>query len=295
MKKVLSGFIATCLCLVGVLAVRAQEKPPMGPPKVLTIYREVIKPGKGQAHEKVESNWAKLFAKANLGTHYIGATAMSGEPRAVFFAGFDSFEAWEKAEQAFEKLDPAIKAEDAKFAEEDGALLEGTRGVVAVYRPELSYRPGVEIGKMRYFAIEADHVRPGHGHDYEEAIKTVIAAHEKANINEHWAAFEVVAGAPDGTIIYFSPMKSLAEWDILEATHDKAFREAMGEEGLKKLREVFGAGLESEETNLLAFSPKMSYVSKETAAQDPGFWSPKPEAKPAAAKKEGAKPAAKKK
>ncbi len=267
----------------------------MGPPKVLTIYREVIKPGKGQAHEKVESNWAKLLARANVGTHYIGATAMTGEPRALFFAGFDSFAAWEKAEQAFEKLDPAIKAEDAKLAEEDGALLSEARGVVAVLRPDLSYRAPVEIGKMRYFGIEVGHVRPGRGHDYEEITKMVISAHEKANVDEHWAAYEVIGGAPEGTYIYLAPVKSLAEWDAYEANHGKAFQEAMGEEGSKKLREFARDGIKSTEINLFAFSSKMSYVSKETAAQDPGFWSSKPEAKPAAAKKEGAKPAAEKK
>ena len=52
----------------------------------------------------------------------------------------------------------------------------------------------------------------------------------------------------------------------------------------------------STDTVLYAFSPKMSYVSKEFASADPDFWSPKPKAAqsaPAPAKSGGAKTAAK--
>ena len=46
------------------------------------------------------------------------------------------------------------------------------------------------------------------------------------------------------------------------------------------------------ETNVYAFNPSMSNVSKEFAAGDLKFWTPKPIVKRAAVKKEGAKPAA---
>jgi hypothetical protein len=45
------------------------------------------------------------------------------------------------------------------------------------------------------------------------------------------------------------------------------------------------------ETNVYAFNPSMSYVSKEFAAADPKYWTPKPVAKRAPApKKAAAKP-----
>jgi hypothetical protein len=37
--------------------------------KVLQIFREQVKPGKGAAHETVEAGWPKAFAKAKWPTH----------------------------------------------------------------------------------------------------------------------------------------------------------------------------------------------------------------------------------
>jgi hypothetical protein len=64
---------------------------------------------------------------------------------------------------------------------------------------------------------------------------------------------------------------------------------AMGEDGMKKLEELSAASIESSETNLFAFNPKMSYVSDDWVKADPDFWKPKPAAAPAAAPKKPAK------
>ncbi len=61
------------------------------------------------------------------------------------------------------------------------------------------------------------------------------------------------------------------------------FQAAIGEDGNKKLRELTNSAVLTSETNIFAFSPKMSYVSKEMIAADPDFWAPKPKV---AAKKE---------
>ncbi len=92
---------------------------------------------------------------------------------------------------------------------------------------------------------------------------------------------------PNGTYLSFQPIKTLAEVDAFSQTHGKAYQEATGDAGRQKLRELASAGTLSSETSIFAFSPKMSYVSKETASADPDFWTPKAVAKAApAAKKE---------
>jgi hypothetical protein len=58
----------------------------------------------------------------------------------------------------------------------------------------------------------------------------------------------------------------------------------MGEEGLKKLRELTAAAVESSQTNLFGFNPRMSYVGEDWIKADPDFW--KPKAAHAAMKKE---------
>lgn len=69
----------------------------------------------------------------------------------------------------------------------------------------------------------------------------------------------------------------------------KTFQEAEGEENVKKLQRIAADAYLSVESNIFAFSPKMSYVSKEWIGSDPAYWAPKP-AKPAV---EGKRPAGK--
>jgi hypothetical protein len=82
--------------------------------------------------------------------------------------------------------------------------------------------------------------------------------------------------------------------DAFPETHGKAYLDAIGDEGRKKLRELNSASTLSLENTIFAFNPKMSYVSKEMVGADADFWMPKPTAKPApSATKEAEKPNAK--
>jgi hypothetical protein len=88
-------------------------------------------------------------------------------------------------------------------------------------------------------------------------------------------------------------MKSMAE---IDASIGRAgtIREAEGPENEKALTKMASDGYASVEQNILAFSPAMSYPSKEFVARDPEFWTPKPAAKAASPEKAAAKPAEKK-
>lgn len=58
----------------------------------------------------------------------------------------------------------------------------------------------------------------------------------------------------------------------------KALAEAMGADKYGQLMKGSGETFVSIDSNLFAVSPRMSYVAKATADQDPEFWNPKPEA-----------------
>ncbi len=287
MKRNLLTVLAVLLMLSVAWPAMAQEG---APSKVIQIFREEVKPGKGAAHEKVEAGWPRAFAKAKSPTHYLAMTSVSGPTEAWFISGYDSLAAWEKDTQNNDS-NPALSAELQSLSAQDGELLSNVRSVVATYREDLSYRPnGVNLGEMRYFYVTTMRVRPGS--DYSEINKIVRAAHEKANIPEHWAVFQVNYGMLSGTFLIFEPLKSLADVDAFAQTHGQAYRDAIGEDGAKKLRELTSAAVITSETNIYAFNPKMSYPSKETVAVDPAFWAPKPKAA-APAKTAAEKPAAK--
>jgi hypothetical protein len=286
MKKS-SMLLALGLCLAGSGVARAQETM-MSPPKVLTVIREVEKPGKTAAHMDWEAGYPRAFAKANWPAHYIALSSASGEPRVLFFNGYDSMAEWEKDGAAQEK-NVQLTAEMQRLDPKDGEFLSETRRSVLTYMPELSYHPDVPVAGTHYFMIVSFHVKPGHADHFAEVRKLVKAAHEKANLSDHYAVFQFRLGAPSGSYAIFVPMKSGAELDEFEAVHGKAYKDALGEDGQKKLEEFNREGIESSEAQFFVMSPKMSYPPKEWVAADPSFWAPKPAAKPAAksaAKKE---------
>lgn len=266
----------TCLGISAASGLVAQEPPP--PPKVLQIYREEVKPGKGPAHEKIETGWPRAFAKANWPTHYLALVSLTGPSEAWFAAGYDSFEAWEKDQNAIDKH-PTLKPEVDRLSEKDGEVLSGGRSLVEVYREDLSRNPNVDLSRIRYFRISTFRVRPGHDGDFTNAVKIVKSAYDKISSPVSWAVFQVSAGMPSPTFVVWIPMRSLSESDTALMA-SKALREAEGEEGEKALAKAASEGYVNIETNIFAVNPVMSYPPKEFAAKDPAFWAPKPAAEP---------------
>ncbi len=291
MKKFLILILAVGVALGAAGSLLAQEKAPMGPPKVVQIFREEVKFGKGSAHEKNEAAFADVFKRAKWPTTYLAISSMTGPSEAWFLVGYGSFEAVEKDNQATAKA-TAFQAEQTRLLEKDAEYVSNGRSIVAFHRADLDYKAQVNIGQMRYFRIAIYRLRPGHEPDFVEAAKTVRAAYEKLGVDLHWAVYQVSSGMPSPTFLVFVPTKSLKEIDegLARAT---AFQEALGEENGKKLQKMAAEGYLSTESNIFAFSPKMSYPPKAWVDADPDFWAPKPKAAAKAAAAEGAaKPAA---
>ena len=288
MRKQMAVAVAI-VCIAGATAIAAAQEAMMQPPKVLAITREVLKTGKGAAHEKWEAGWPRMFAKANWPTHYMAMTAMSGEPRVVFMSGYDSLDAWTKDTEAQGK-NAAMAAEQASLADKDGDYLTGLTNGVFAYMPELSYHPEVPVAGTRYFGVVGFHVKRGHDNHFVEARKVAVAAHEKGGLGDHFAIYHMIAGGAAGTYLIFIPMKSLAELDAFATVHGKPYKDALGEDGQKALDDFEAQGLESQETQLFAISPSMSYPPKEWVAADSEFWGAKmampAKAKPAAKKED---------
>src|SRR5271166_5795742 len=277
--SLLALFVLFAVAVPGIAA--GQDKPAgmMPPPKVLVITREFTKPGKsGTAHEKTESAFVQAMTRAKWPTHYLAVESLSGKPRALFLTAYDSFAAWEKDTLAIEKNAALSSALDRAWAA-DGELLSETDGGAFAYREEYSFRPETDIPHMRYFEISRFQVKQGHDKDWDEIVKLVTEAYKKIP-DAHWVTYSAVYGSPDTTYIIFNPMKSAAEIDRNFA-QNKEFEAAMGEQGMKKLAELSAAAIESSQTNLFAFNPRMSYPADDWVKADPEFW--KPKAAPASA------------
>jgi len=291
MKKSFFLLMTISLCLLGMVQAVAQTPAPGAPPAVLQIFREEVKQGKNAAHETVEAGYVQAFTKAKFPSYYLGMAAVSGPNEAWFTVAYDSFAALEKDRQSIEKT-PALAQQLAQLDQQDGEFRTGGRILLAVYRRELSIRPDrvmANVPRSRYFNILTARARPGRDAEFAQAIRIYLAALEKADENAAGAAYQVVSGAPAGTYLFFIPMKSLQEIDANRA-RESAVNQALGAEDGQKLLKLISEVFLTNESAIFAFSPKMSYVSKEFAAADPDFWTPKPKAaaKPAAAPKKQA-------
>jgi len=285
MKRITGLLLGTCVLVGGLGIAMAQETTP--PPKVLSIQREFIKPGKGGApHEKGESAFVQAMTRAKWPTHYLALNSLSGKSRALFLTGYDSFEAWEKDFMAVQK-NATLSAALDRAAVADGDLLSDFDASALLYRDDYSLRSAVDIAHMRYFEISLYRVRAGHNQDWDTLVKMVMAAYEKI-ADVHWATYQAIYGQEGGTYVVFTPMKSAAEIDQ-SFDHSKKFMAAMGDD-MKKFSELEAATIEFSQHNWFVISPKMSYVSDEWIKADPDFWKPKASA-PAAPKKTEEKPA----
>jgi hypothetical protein len=277
--------------LFGATAAVAQTPPQL--PKVLWIYREDAKPARTAAHQRVEQGLAQHWAKAKVAP-FLGMEALSGNANEVMFlSAYDSLAAFEKDYQTFGKASSG--AEYEALTHQEAELVNSVRSSVALLRPDLSYHPEKMLGMLpqcRYFSIETFRVRLGKDAEFAAGGKMFQDAFEKLKSTQPYAMYQVIMGAPEGTYLLFSPRKSLKEVDD-DFANQGALMQAFGEENMKNLMKSTGDVFLSMESNVYAFNPNMSNVSKEFAAGDPKFWTPKPMAKRApAAKKEGAKPAA---
>lgn len=285
LRKAVALFTTVAAVTLAPAVVSAQSNDTPALPKVIRIFREEVKQGKDAAHEKTETSFARMLAKNKYPAHSIALTLLAGPSEAWFLEAHDSFKSIEDV-QSFTDKNAAVKADFANLDALDGELRANSRSMIAVLKDDLCYRPEEfmkELPHSRYMMVETMRVRPFADRRFAELAHQVIAADKTAGIEESVATYQVVAGAPSGTYLLFFPMKSMQFMDEGPA-RSKAMMEALGMEKAEAFYKNAAETIATSESFIMAINPRMSYVSKEFASQDPDFWTPKPApmAKPAA-------------
>jgi hypothetical protein len=277
MKKLCSFLLGASFVLATASIAVAQDKPGQmhAPPPVLTITREFVKPGKsGTVHERTETAFVRAMTAGKSNQHYLALNSVSGKPRALFLAGYESFGEWEKQNMADMK-NATLSAELDRAALADGELLDAYDQSAWVYREDQSLNQSGDLVGIRYMEIEHFQVKPGHEEDWNAIVKLVKDAFAKVP-NAHWAVYENVYGREQSAFLVITPRKSMSEIDR-DFANSKQFMDAMGPDGMKRLNDLSAAAISSIETNLFVISPKTSYMGEDLAKADPQFWGQKPE------------------
>jgi hypothetical protein len=235
----------------------------MGPPKIIQIGREDVKVGKGAAHEAYEAKWTHAMTAKNPRT-YLGMASLNSS-EAWWITGYASLAEMEK-----ENSNAAYNAVMAQFIPGDQEYVSSTRNIIARYREDMSY--GVEpLGAAHGFFVRTLRVRPGHDSEYVELRKALKETVEKGHVSGvHSVVFQVIAGAPTGTYLVFSPFTSLAERDA----PNEAMRTAMADLG-PKINDLAGKAILGSDDQIFTFNPKYSNPSPDMVSAAPDFWKPK--------------------
>src|SRR6202158_143321 len=152
MKK--SLFLFALVLLVSICSPAfAQTPEPMAPPPVLLIVREDIKAGKMPAHSKHSAAYATAFAKLQTPNHRIALVPVAGnENEVVYITAAGSFAEIEKMQKDTDKTMSSVtgpmKAQLDRLNNEQPDLHSAMRDLLTVYRPELSFNPGVNIAQI---------------------------------------------------------------------------------------------------------------------------------------------------
>ena len=253
----------------------AQNDGSNGPPNVLVIQREFLKPGKaGSTHETTERAFVNAMTAAHSTSYYFAMDSMSGPSRSLFFQAYPSFEAWEKDTQTVRK-DATLTAAIDHASLMDGEMLTSYDQGVFAMRPDLSLRNG-NLKGMRYMEIMRFDIKPGHEKEWEDLVKMYVDGFGKAVPEAHWTTFQMMYGSSEGGVfLALIPLKSLRETDA-SIGNSRKFGESMAPEAMKRLSELTAASVKSSMVNLYEFNPRISYPRPEWIADEPDFWKPAP-------------------
>jgi len=185
-------------------------------------------------------------------------------------------------------------AGSAKLMQDFGNCLSSTRGEFRRRRWDLSANaPTSEsamnqlVGQARWLRTAIIRVRPGRGRDYEEQLRTIKQAREKAATKAPTLVSQSVAGQSPSVYYITNVVGSLGALDTIPSLPD-----LLGEEGYKSYQKTVSEVVLSVEINVSRIVPELSHLSEATVSVAPDFWRPKPPvaAKPKAAAAAEAKP-----
>jgi hypothetical protein len=251
----------------------ASSQPAGAPPKIMNIVYQNLIPGREGAYAGLLAKIARYYNRANIPVYWIESSSITGDTRSMSLNFFDTFA---DMDMTVEALNNAMDAHpDLVTMQED--LLANTSHVTnsfAVRRDDVGYHAAsIDLSKARILRVATVIVRQGYETEFADAMKSLAAAYEKLNADAPWVLYQVNAGAPSTTFVFFMPMRSMQEMDDYIA-RSKSLSAAEGPAVEARMQEAARNAYLSWDSELFFIGPQQSHVPTAFAAGDPGFWIP---------------------
>jgi hypothetical protein len=156
-------------------------------------------------------------------------------------------------------------------------ILPASRTMIGLYRPGLSYRSeeaAKGLPKARYLLVSIYRIRPGRDADFAELVKLRRAHYDTINLDRPEICYQVLSGAASGTFVFLTPLNSLKSMDDGLA-RTPPYAEALRDANATTGRKIAAETEIGHESLIFRLDPRISSVSDDFAAEDPGFWTPK--------------------
>ena len=273
--------VMSFIVLCSSAALAGDENTSANVPKLLRITKYEMKAGHSMEYASLVKQVRERIGDADY--HWIAASPMTGPGDRMNLIGF--YDSYAQIEQtmgvAMKAMAPLMQSVDFQRGVADAVV--GTNAMIAKYREDLSYHPEkFDVANATCWDITMFKLKPGTGMDFAEMQRESIDLHKRANIDEYWAAYEVEYGSSNPTIIYVTPMKSLAELDKdASAAHKKAFNESVR----RRFAQAAKDDMLSVENTVLMVRPELSRPSQTIMAANPDFWTIKEQPTAVATKK----------
>jgi hypothetical protein len=244
-------------------------------PKLIRLSKFEVKIGKMDEFAGISRQVRQALNAGNADYHFVAATPIAGAGGVVdFLAFYDDYGQIEKSMKSFNETTTALM-KTVEFSRGASDAVQGTHGIIAKFRPDLSYNPQkLDLANATSWELTMVRIKPGYSRDFEDLEKQSIELHQKGNINEHWVVYQVEYGAQTPSFIFLTALKSLADLDTdRKAAHEKVFTEAVR----RQFSRVFKEGGDSEQSTILTVRPDLSRPPQTLVAANPSFWTAKEE------------------
>lgn len=266
------GVLAAALWLSVAVAGQAQED-------YLDVFTIKVKPEKRADFDLICKRMADANRRHKDDTWLTLETAYGGGNTVVFVSSRRNYGDVDKAYGAFMgALNKAYgPAAASKVLQDFNNCALASRAEFRRVRWDLSVNPPADgaarnklVGEARWVHTVIVRVRPGQVLNFEEQLRAMKAAREKAAPQSTTIVSQALVGQQD-TVFYIASFRSsLGGFDA-----DPPLSKLMGEEGYEKFLKTVSESVAARETVISRFLPELSNPPEEIVSVAPEFWRPK--------------------
>ncbi|HWR14971.1 MAG TPA: hypothetical protein VN577_09090 [Terriglobales bacterium] len=263
--------IIVLLVVLCALSVMAGDKDNLT--SYLLVQKVTVNNMKAETYPALIREFKSIATSVNSEDYWLAGTGITGNSYDVFFvSNFANFADLDKTMQGMEKIYQVIQTKNPALVTKFGESEQMAQSTMWHLSPALSYLPEkVDTAHATYWMVYTFHIKPGTMSAFSELVRERIDIVKKANLNDHWIAYNSIAGT-DTAMMFVMPIASLSDLDRDDS-------EAMKTAFTPLVREHLEAAVQKTvakiETQLIRVKPEFSRPGPNLVAANPDFWTVK--------------------